>query len=154
MPPTMPDISFYATPNITIAAETLAALHQRCFSAPWDVQNWQALITRPTAILGVLSATHSHIDGIILIDKVDREAEILTFGIDPNYQRYGYGRMLLQRLIKTYPCDQYTLEVATDNIAAINLYQSIGFETVSVRQSYYREYGISKNAAIMSYICA
>lgn len=59
---------------------------------------------------------------------------IYAFGIDPRYQRQGWGRRMLARasaLAKEQGALRVSLEVDTDNTAAIALYQSSGFETTT-----------------------
>jgi len=56
---------------------------------------------------------------------------IYAFGIDPTYQRQGWGRRMLARacaLAKEQGAAHVSLEVDTDNAAAIALYLSSGFE--------------------------
>ncbi len=59
---------------------------------------------------------------------------IYAFGIDPQYQRQGLGRRMLARacaLALSEGASRVTLEVDTDNEAAIALYRSSGFETTT-----------------------
>jgi ribosomal protein S18 acetylase RimI-like enzyme len=56
---------------------------------------------------------------------------IYAFGIDRSYQRQGWGRRMLARacaLAQEQGAPRVSLEVDTDNAAAIALYQSSGFE--------------------------
>lgn len=56
---------------------------------------------------------------------------IYAFGIDPSYQRQGWGRRMLAQacaLAKAQAALHVSLEVDTGNAAAIALYQSSGFE--------------------------
>ncbi|WP_433800404.1 ribosomal protein S18-alanine N-acetyltransferase [Actinomycetospora sp. CA-084318] len=67
------------------------------------------------------------------------EAEVHTIGVDPVVQGHGVGRRLLRALLDradaigavTY------LEVRTDNVPALALYRSEGFEVVGTRRRYY-----------------
>ena len=64
---------------------------------------------------------------------------IYAFGIDRGYQRQGWGRRMLARacaLAQAQGAPRVSLEVDTDNAAAIALYQSSGFET-GVTYGYY-----------------
>ena len=59
---------------------------------------------------------------------------VYAFGIDPQYQRRGLGRRMLARacaLALAEGAPRVTLEVDTDNEAAIALYSSSGFETTT-----------------------
>ena len=68
------------------------------------------------------------------------EYEIHTIGVDPDYQRRGIGRAMMDRLLN-WAEGVVFLEVRTDNEAAITLYQSLGFVTVGLRKRYYRASG-------------
>jgi len=66
--------------------------------------------------------------------------QIMTIGVDPNYQRHGVGRQLLQVLINqsiSLGATEMFLEVAVDNQPAINLYRSFGFLPLAIRKRYY-----------------
>jgi ribosomal-protein-alanine N-acetyltransferase len=70
------------------------------------------------------------------------EYEIHTIGVDPDYQRHGIGRAMMDRLLAwTEPGSAVFLEVRTDNAPAITLYRGLGFVTVGVRKRYYRASG-------------
>ncbi len=59
---------------------------------------------------------------------------IYAFGVDPSYQRRGLGRRMLAQacaLATAQGATRVTLEVDTDNVAAIALYRSGGFETIT-----------------------
>lgn len=72
--------------------------------------------------------------------RLYENAEILTLGIDPEFQKQGYGRMLLQYLLESVSmCDQISLEVKADNKSAIALYESLGFKQVAIRKNYYQD---------------
>lgn len=70
------------------------------------------------------------------------EYEIHTIGVDPDYQRHGIGRGMMERLLSSIETDGVVfLEVRTDNEPALALYQSLGFVTVGLRKRYYRASG-------------
>ena len=70
------------------------------------------------------------------------EYEIHTIGVDPAYQRHGIGRAMMALLLdEVGPDGVVYLEVRTDNEPALELYRSLGFETIGVRKRYYRASG-------------
>lgn len=70
------------------------------------------------------------------------EYEIHTIGVDPEYQRHGIGRAMMDRLLSTVEPDGVVfLEVRTDNEPAITLYESLGFVNIGLRKRYYRASG-------------
>jgi ribosomal protein S18 acetylase RimI-like enzyme len=59
------------------------------------------------------------------------------------YRRLGIGRLLMNRIMAEAArrkASRLTLEVRTDNPAAQNLYQSLGFEAPSPEMYYWRKY--------------
>jgi ribosomal-protein-alanine N-acetyltransferase len=69
------------------------------------------------------------------------EYEVHTIGVDPEYQGQGIGRLLLDELLRFADGGVVYLEVRTDNVVAIALYSSLGFEQIGLRKRYYRVSG-------------
>jgi ribosomal-protein-alanine N-acetyltransferase len=73
----------------------------------------------------------------------DAEASVHTIGVDPAWQGHGIGKALLRTLLSV--ADEFAapvyLEVRTDNIAAIALYQAHGFVRIGLRRRYYQPSG-------------
>jgi ribosomal protein S18 acetylase RimI-like enzyme len=79
--------------------------------------------------------------GIIGKIKVDfgDEGFISAFGILPEYRRKGYGRNALKEalnILNRNNIHMVGLEVAAQNINALGLYKSCGFEEQSVTDYY------------------
>lgn len=79
--------------------------------------------------------------GFILATDLVETCDILTLIVDPNYRRKKIATNLLNYLIGDLsPLNKLiTLEVATKNKAAINLYDKFGFEIVNTRKNYYKD---------------
>ena len=69
--------------------------------------------------------------------------EVHTVGVAPSAQRQGFGRKLMDQLLAVADAagGAVHLEVRTDNVPAIALYEDLGFERVGVRRNYYRPSG-------------
>ena len=65
--------------------------------------------------------------------------EIANFNVLDNYQNKGIGTKLIKYLIDKYSgvCENITLEVKSDNIKAIHIYEKMGFKRVAIRENYY-----------------
>ena len=67
--------------------------------------------------------------------------QVMTIGVDPQFQRQGIGRVLLEALIdqsiKRDAAEMF-LEVAVDNESALTLYRSYGFVPLAIRKRYYQ----------------
>ncbi|MCX4097181.1 ribosomal protein S18-alanine N-acetyltransferase [Nocardia sp. alder85J] len=78
--------------------------------------------------------------GIALLGTHDHpEAEVHTIGVDPDCHRGGIGTRLLRALLTVagHRGGPVFLEVRTDNVAAIALYERHGFRVVGLRKRYY-----------------
>lgn len=78
--------------------------------------------------------------GFAITQSVLDEATLFNLAIDPAFQRKGYGNMLLSALIaelKSRHIVTLWLEVRASNHAAIALYESLGFNEVTIREHYY-----------------
>ena len=77
------------------------------------------------------------------------EADILTVAVLPEYRRQGIAKEFM-RQIEAWAAERKAsammLEVELSNIAAINLYESLGYMKISVRMDYY---GPGKDAHVM-----
>jgi len=68
------------------------------------------------------------------------EAEIIEIGVSPNFRRQGLAHKLLSYGLNELP-KQVTiihLEVRSQNLAAVSLYESLGFSRVGSRPGYYQ----------------
>ena len=77
-------------------------------------------------------------DGRIVAFLVAGESEIFNIAVAPSHRRQGLARELLRAFLND-STEPVFLEVRASNHAARNLYKSLGFEEISVRNSYYQE---------------
>ena len=71
----------------------------------------------------------------------DGVSGVQTIGVAPQHQGRGIGRALLDDLLQAGGSDQVMLEVRTDNVPAISLYESAGFRRIGLRRRYYQPSG-------------
>jgi ribosomal-protein-alanine acetyltransferase len=65
------------------------------------------------------------------------EHEILNLAVHPSARRRGVARTLLNQAFAG-GCRQWFLEVRASNVAAIRLYESVGFRQAGTRAGYYQ----------------
>lgn len=128
--------------------EDLAALHKAAFltERPWSAAEFSGLLQTPFVSL----FPHDH--GFALSRTVAGETELLTLAVDPASRRKGIGRLLTRNWLSAneIKADTAFLEVAADNIAAVALYESLGFDTIATRGAYYaRKNGAAADAMVM-----
>ncbi|MDO5028583.1 MAG: ribosomal protein S18-alanine N-acetyltransferase [Bacillota bacterium] len=96
-----------------------------------------------------LAEKDGEILGFIALMNVAGEIHINNIAVDQNYRRQGIGQRLLTYGLNYFAKEKligYTLEVREDNLAAINLYEKLGFIKVGLRKNYYKN---NKAALIM-----
>jgi ribosomal-protein-alanine N-acetyltransferase len=82
--------------------------------------------------------------GYLIAHFVLDEGHIVSFGIDPAWRGCGLGRRLLEDLLRLADLEGVkvvTLQARVSNVAAISLYQKVGFKIVGVRKNYYSDDG-------------
>ena len=86
--------------------------------------------------------------GFCIFNHVKEESEIITMAILPKYQNQGIGFFIvkeLEEILLSMNCNKVYLEVASDNLIAIHLYEKLGFKSYGIRKNYY---SISKDKKI------
>ncbi len=123
-------------------AESIAQCHATLFPEAWSVDSFRQLLAHPGSV--ALVARHGLAQetvGFIIGQLAADEAEILTFGVDKDWQRLGIGRRLiegLERAAVRSEAKKLFLEVAEDNLPALVLYSRKGFKEVGRRKGYYQ----------------
>lgn len=140
-------------------ANEIAILHARVFTPAWDEPAIKALLEHPaaTSLVAVAGLEKEKATvGFILGQLAADEAEIISIGVAPDWQRKGLGAKLVQGLARACArgdAKRLFLEVAEDNPAAIGLYRKAGFAEVGRRKAYYERPGAAAvDALILSLI--
>ena len=120
----------------------IAALHARLFNPAWDAESIGRLIEHPAAAAFVAQVREPKSTvGFVIGQIAADEAEILSIGVAPEWQRRGIARQMVEGLIRAArraEVDRLYLEVGADNIAALRLYEGMGFTVAAKRKGYYR----------------
>ena len=124
---------------------SLAEIHASSFKHAWSDGELEKMFSNENYLCMVAHPPRtekSKPSGFVFIRSVLDEAEIITIATDPNIRRKGVARKLLQETIRKLEFDRAQklfLEVDEANKAAINLYKSLGFKTISERSGYYSD---------------
>lgn len=126
-------------------AEEIARIYAGLFDTPWDAASLHELLAHPasTAFIARLG-TPQRTAGFVLAQLAADEAEILTLGVDKEWQRRGIGRRLVEALCRAArkaEARSLYLEVAPTNAAALALYGRLGFKETGRRKAYYERPG-------------
>ena len=122
--------------------EQIADLEQQLFptDSPWTpAMFWSELAAGNHYC--VIAADDGRVLGYAGLARSEDEAEVQTIGVRPGEQGRGFGRRLLDDLITAADGHRILLDVRTDNVPAIGLYESSGFTTIGLRKRYYQPSG-------------
>ena len=111
--------------------DDLPAIAEIQGSSSWDPRSYLdhdcSVAVSDGKIAGFLVSRHT----------VPDEREILNIAVAPPFRRQGIAKELLQEQMGRWPSKNWFLEVRESNVAAINLYESIGFRPSGRRPDYY-----------------
>jgi ribosomal-protein-alanine N-acetyltransferase len=134
-------------------SDEIAALHARLFDPAWDVESINQSIEHPASASFIAQVRDPlALAGFILGRIAADEAEILSIGVAPEWQRRGVGRKMVEGLVRAArraEVKRLFLEVATDNTAAVALYAALGFKKVGGRKDYYERAGGKRADAVI-----
>lgn len=143
-------------PAALVHAELLAGMHRVCFADAWGADAMAALLGMPGA-QGMIAVDGRSLQpsaqppgpaGFVLWRAAAGEAEILTIAVLPPWRRAGLGGRLLDAALAVSAAaggEAMFLEAASDNTAALALYENRGFVRVGLRKAYYGD----KDAVVM-----
>lgn len=131
----MPSISQMSESDISEIAE----LEKVCFSEPWSENSLRDELTNETAMFYVLR-DNENLLGYIGANNICGEVYITNVAVDENARGKGYGKRLVNHLVKRAEAENalfVTLEVRKSNENAIALYERCGFKMVGERKNFY-----------------
>ena len=129
---------------ITVAAisrsilPVIAEIEASLFEKALTLSVLESLFDGP-AFTGYISFEEQKICGYVLAHLIEGHVEILSLGTVLTHRRRGHANHLLATLIAKAHHSNFFLEVAVDNVAALNLYRKNGFSEVGRRPGYYRK---------------
>jgi ribosomal-protein-alanine N-acetyltransferase len=117
-------------------------VERRCFAAPWTAGQFKHELKIPFSrtIIAWSEAAAGRIAGYICRWVVGDEVSILNIAVDPDFQRQGLGREMVEIIVDeahALGASSIALEVREKNAAARVLYTSLGFTEAGIRRNYY-----------------
>ena len=139
--------------------QAVADLETQLFAGRFTPQSLSDMLNKPSfygAVLpavglpaGSAAAIHAYYLSMITADCAD----IIAIGTHSDWQRHGFGRIMLEHLIgvtEQQHVEKILLEVAADNMPARQLYDSCGFVEIGCRKNYYKRGETRCDAVIMA----
>ncbi|MEM3824486.1 MAG: ribosomal protein S18-alanine N-acetyltransferase [Candidatus Bathyarchaeia archaeon] len=126
--------------------DELYKIETECFEREaFSKQHIANLLTDYNCISLVAKVNNKIVGFVIGIIRPERSAlagHILTIDVSPAYRRRGIAQRLLQKIeeiFKEKGVKSCRLEVREDNVAALRLYQKLGYRRVAKLEYYYGE---------------
>lgn len=117
--------------------EAVSAIEQQVFPVDaWSIEQFWGELAQPTRRYFV--ADDGGVCGYAGVFILAPDADVQTIAVASAHQGQGIGHALLRTLCDAArTCSSLLLEVRSDNISAVRLYEAFGFETISRRSNYY-----------------
>jgi ribosomal-protein-alanine N-acetyltransferase len=119
----------------------IESIERRAYPTPWSRSMFASELAKPTSIcLGAFEG--EDLVGYVVNSRYVDAWHIMNVAVDPEFQQRGIATRLLERLFELTRDDErrgYTLEVRVSNLAAIALYEKLGFDARGLRRGYYTD---------------
>lgn len=126
-------------PMMEIDLPEVAAVEQSSYAFPWSENIFRDCL-RVGYICRALDLA-GRVIGYGIMSVGAGEAHILNVCVRDEFRNLGFGRRLLEHLLERAAATgvgEAFLEVRPSNLAAIRLYQRLGFEQIGIRRGYYQ----------------
>lgn len=111
-------------------------------TSPWSNGVFLLELSEKKRTLYIKCLLSTKMIGFIGIRVVQKDAHITNLAILPEYQGNGLARLLINEAKKyalSKSCQTVSLEVKTNNVEAITLYLSEGFQVEGIKNDYYKD---------------
>ncbi|QRG78549.1 ribosomal protein S18-alanine N-acetyltransferase [Citrobacter sp. R56] len=126
-------------------------IEKRAHAFPWSEHTFAS--NQGERYLNYQLTVDGRLAAFAITQVVLDEATLFNIAVDPDFQRRGLGRALLDHLIDELEKRGILtlwLEVRASNVAAIALYESLGFNEATIRRNYYPTADGREDAVIMA----
>lgn len=127
-------------------------IERRSYGFPWSEGVFRDCLRIGYECRVAIDADDAIIGYGLLSTAVD-EAHILNLCVDPDHRRQGVARYMLEHLLDVAASAgmrTMLLEVRPSNIAALDLYSSLGFSQIGLRKNYYPATGGREDAMVLA----
>jgi ribosomal-protein-alanine N-acetyltransferase len=136
---------FRIEPMVAEHLDGVLALEESLFSeGPWTREMFRQELEDLAMSRPVVALLDGEVVGYMATWFLRDEVHLLNIGVAKAHQRKGYGRRMVEHLIRNARLGGralVTLEVRAANDSALAMYDSLAFEKVAVRRGYYEETG-------------
>jgi [ribosomal protein S18]-alanine N-acetyltransferase len=127
---------------------SVIAIERRSFPTPWSLAMFVLELSKPSGICLAAEDENGLLAGYLICARYDEVWHLMNVAVATEHRRQGVASRLIDRLLaEAGPDSRFTLEVRVSNMAAIAMYEQIGFRSAGRRRSYYHDNG--EDALIM-----
>ncbi|HEY9723699.1 MAG TPA: ribosomal protein S18-alanine N-acetyltransferase [Oscillatoriaceae cyanobacterium] len=116
-------------------------IEKACFGERWTLNSFQHELANAASSYFV-AVEDGEIIGYAGYWLILEEAHVTTIGVDPKFQRRGFGEFLMLHLVEHAEragAKWVTLEVRASNYGAQKMYEKFGFSSLGRRKGYYQD---------------
>src|SRR5690606_6032579 len=133
--------------------DAICDIEPRIYSHPWSRGNFSDSLNAGYSCWVYEDRENSGVifGYAVLMTALD-EAHLLNISIAKLHQGKGLGRKLLEHMMqiaRNHGAQTIFLEVRPSNIAAVQLYESMGFNEMAIRRNYYPAVSGREDAILM-----
>ena len=134
------------TEPLTIRRLSLADLPQvmvierRAFTAPWSLAMFGLELSKPSGIC-LAALRGRRLVGYLVCSRYETVWHLMNIAVEPEHRRTGVATTLMAALFERADRrgEEYTLEVRPSNLAAVAMYERLGFRSAGRRPGYYHD---------------
>ena len=137
-------------PMMEIDLSEVAQVEQQSYAFPWSENIFRDCLRVGYTCRALDLA--GQIIGYAVMSLGAGEAHILNVCVRNEFRNLGFGRRLLEHLMERAGAAgvaEAFLEVRPSNVAAIRLYQHLGFEQIGIRRGYYQAVDGREDAIVL-----
>lgn len=124
-------------------------LEKLYFKSPWNLSMLNSCFDASN-FYGLVFEDSGKVIAYIGCAYDEWDVDILNVCVDKDYRRQKLATKMFEEVIKHFKekkAERVFLEVRKSNVAAINLYESLGFKEIGVRKKYYEN---TEDALVMA----
>ena len=118
-----------------------AELEKLCFAHPWTAEGLKTLISEGGVGFAAIEKASGRLVSYAGMIFSAYEGDITDVATHPDFRRRGLSNAVMDKLIefsRAKGLSSIALEVRVSNLAAISLYEGLGFEIAGKRLRFYR----------------
>lgn len=127
-------------------------IEKQSYDFPWSEGIFRDCLAN--SYLSMLYVDQQQIQAYAVSQNIVDECHLLNLTVRPEARNQGIGKKMLQYLInqaRRNDIGSLFLEVRVSNIAAITLYDQLGFNEIGVRRDYYPASNGREDALVFAY---